>query len=107
MLHSSERNIRCEYPVVLRGRPFNQVTQEEFCPLITQVSVNEIQPYSAVVSWESRENTELSGFEIFYQALDGALDDVSIYFNRCGCLYLTIFNSFLFVSIICCLNTCI
>lgn len=82
MLHSSVRSIRCEYPVVLRGRPFNQVTQEEFCPLITQVSVNDIQPYSAVVSWESREHTELSGFEVFYQAVDGAVDDVSTFHTK-------------------------
>lgn len=66
------------------------MTQEEFCPLITQVSVNDIQPYSAVVSWESREHTELNGFEVFYQAVDGAVDDVSTFRTKIASLFLSI-----------------
>lgn len=77
ILQSSERFIRCEYPAVLRGRPFSQVTAEEFCPLITHVSIDDVQPYSVSVSWKNREHNGLSGFEIFYQAMDGGIDDVS------------------------------
>lgn len=77
ILQSSERHIQCESPAVLRGRPFSQVTAEEFCPLITHVSVDDVQPYSVSVSWENREHSGLSGFEIFYQAIDGGIDDVS------------------------------
>lgn len=76
-MHSTERFIKCDAPFTLRGRPFASVTPEEFCPLITGVSVDEIKDYSIIVSWQNREHSELDGFEIFYQAIDGGVDDVS------------------------------
>lgn len=52
---SGERFIQCEYPAVLLNTPFNQViTAEKFRPLITQVAVDDVQPYSVSVSWENR-----------------------------------------------------
>ena len=84
-MHSTERFIKCETPLSLRGRPFATVTPEEFCPLITEVTIDDIQRYSVVVSWQHREHTGLSGFEIFYQALDGGIDDVSP-FSKCSLL---------------------
>lgn len=89
-MHSTERFIKCETPLSLRGRPFAAVTPEEFCPLITEVTIDDIQRYSMVVSWQHREHTGLSGFEIFYQAIDGGVDDVSIFIYFL-CLYLSIF----------------
>lgn len=89
-MQSSERFIKCETPLSLRGRPFATVTPEEFCPLITEVTVNDIQQYSVNVSWQHREHTGLSGFEIFYQAIDGGVDDVSSFFF----FYVFIFRSF-------------
>lgn len=77
-MHSAERFIKCETPLSLRGRPFTTVTPEEFCPLITEVTIDDVQRYSVVVSWQHREHSGLSGFEIFYQAIDGGVDDVSI-----------------------------
>lgn len=74
-MHSTERFIKCEAPLSLRGRPFATVTPEEFCPLITEVTIDDIQRYSVGVSWQHREHTGLSGFEIFYQAIDGSIDD--------------------------------
>lgn len=79
IMHSTERFIKCDAPFSLRGRPFATVMPEEFCPLITAVSVDDIQRYSIVVSWQNREHSELDGFEIFYQAIDGGIDDVSHY----------------------------
>lgn len=76
-MHSTERMIRCETPAALRGRPFATVTSEEFCPLITDITIDDIQRYSVVVTWKNREHNGLSGFEIFYQAIDGGVDDVS------------------------------
>lgn len=92
-MHSTERFIKCETPLSLRGRPMATVTTEEFCPLITEVTIDDIQRYSVSVSWQHREHTGLSGFEIFYQAIDGSIDDVSVshfehYLNR-----FKIFNS--------------
>lgn len=92
IMHSTERFIKCETPLSLRGRPFATVTPEEFCPLITEVTIDDIQRYSVVVSWQHREHTGLSGFEIFYQAIDGGVDDVSP-FSKCYLNRFKIFNS--------------
>lgn len=78
-MHSTERFIKCDSPISLKHRPFATVTPEEFCPLITEVTIDNVQQYSVVVSWQHREHNGLSGFEIFYQAIDGGgVDDVSI-----------------------------
>lgn len=77
IMHSTDRIIRCETPLSLRGRPFATVTPEEFCPLITEVTVDEIHRYSVAISWQNREHNGLSGFEIFYQAIGEGVDDVS------------------------------
>ncbi|XP_031636562.1 protein artichoke [Contarinia nasturtii] len=78
IMHSTERFIKCETPLSLRGRPFAAVTPEEFCPLITEVTIDDIERYSVVVSWQHREHTGLVGFEIFYQAIDGGVDDTEL-----------------------------
>lgn len=78
-MHSTERFIRCETPLSLRGRAYATVEPVEFCPLITEVTIDDIQRYSVGVSWANRDHTGLSGFEIFYQAIDGSFDDVSVH----------------------------
>lgn len=99
-MHSTERFIKCETPISLRGRPFATVTPEEFCPLITEVTILDIQRYSVVIAWEHREHSGLSGFEIFYQAIDGAVDDVSIHYRvsynfiECVCVWVCCLNRF-------------
>lgn len=84
IMQSTERFIKCETPLSLRGRPFATVTPEEFCPLITDITIDDIQQYSLNISWQHREHTGLSGFEIFYQAVDG-VDDVSSKWNNIFC----------------------
>lgn len=88
IMHSTERFIECDAPFSLRGRPFATVTPEEFCPLITTVGVDDIQRYSITVSWQNRDHSELDGFEIFYQAIDGGVDDVSHYNSYVACIEL-------------------
>lgn len=102
IMHSTERFIKCETPLSLRGRPFATVTSEEFCPLITDVTVDDIQRYSVVVSWQNREHTGLSGFEIFYQAIDGGVDDVSHYYHFSFLFFLFIFKYFHHIWWCCC-----
>lgn len=45
---------------------------QDFCdaPLIMKVAIQDIQPYSVLVSWQSREHSGLSGYQVIYQSLD-------------------------------------
>lgn len=64
--------LRCDQPPELRGRIFGQLVPQQFCdqPLIRKVAIQDIQPYSVLVSWQVRDHTGLSGFRVLYQALD-------------------------------------
>ncbi|XP_055844308.1 protein artichoke [Episyrphus balteatus] len=66
--------LRCEHPGELRGRIFTKMEPQQFCdaPLIPKIAIQDIQPYSVVVSWQSREQFGLNGYEIVYHAMDGA-----------------------------------
>ncbi|XP_030381073.1 chaoptin [Scaptodrosophila lebanonensis] len=62
--------LRCEHPTELRGKVFGRMEPQQFCdaPLIPKMAIQDIQPYSVVVSWQSREHLGLNGFEIVYHA---------------------------------------
>lgn len=49
---------------------------QQFCdaPLIPKIAIQDIQPYSVIVSWQTtREHLGLSGYEIVYHAIaDGS-----------------------------------
>lgn len=64
--------LRCEQPAELRARIFQRLEPQQFCdqPLILKVAIQDIQPYSVLVSWQGRDHTGLSGFRVLYQALD-------------------------------------
>lgn len=64
--------LRCDQPAELRGRIFGELVPQQFCdqPLILKVAIQDIQPYSVLVSWQGRDHTGLRGFRVLYQALD-------------------------------------
>lgn len=51
---------------------------KEFCdaPLIMKLAIQDIQPYSVLVSWQGREHSGLSGFQVVYHSMDSN-DEVS------------------------------
>ncbi|XP_013109794.2 uncharacterized protein LOC106088689 [Stomoxys calcitrans] len=63
--------LRCEHPAELRGKIFAKMEPQQFCdaPLIPKIAIQDIQPYSVIVSWQSREHLGLSGYEIVYHAI--------------------------------------
>ncbi|EDW75170.2 uncharacterized protein Dwil_GK19841 [Drosophila willistoni] len=67
--------LRCEHPTELRGKVFGRMEPQQFCdaPLIPKMAIQDIQPYSVVVSWQSRDHLGLSGFEIVYHATGDGL----------------------------------
>lgn len=45
---------------------------QDFCdaPLIMKLAIQDIQPYSVLVSWQSREHSGLSGYQVIYHSLE-------------------------------------
>lgn len=80
---SNQSYLKCEQPVDLRGRIFAQMEPQDFCelPLIAKLAIQDIQPFSVVVSWQKREHSGLNGFEVKYQQIDADIEDVSIDFQ--------------------------
>ncbi|XP_057336057.1 protein artichoke-like [Microplitis mediator] len=69
--------LRCEQPSELRGLVFLDLDPHAFCstPLVLEITIQEIQPFSVVVIWQSRNHTGLHGYQIVYRNLD-ALNEV-------------------------------
>lgn len=80
----NDQRLQCEQPSVLRGKVLTDMNPDDFCeiPLILDIAVQNIQPHSLDVSWAHSESSDLNGFEIFYQALDNGIDDVSFLFKQ-------------------------
>lgn len=64
--------LMCDQPSELHGRALIDLQPQSFCnaPLIVKVAIQDIQPYSVVVSWQSREHSGLQGYHIIYHPLD-------------------------------------
>lgn len=71
--------LRCEHPKDLQGKVFTEMEPHEFCdmPLILKLAIQDIQPYSVLVSWQSREFSGLHGYRITYESVD-LFDEVSV-----------------------------
>uniref|UniRef100_A0A182JMC3 LRRCT domain-containing protein n=1 Tax=Anopheles atroparvus TaxID=41427 RepID=A0A182JMC3_ANOAO len=70
-------NVRCEQPGEAQGKLLLTMEPQEFCdvPLILKIAIQDIQPYSVLVSWQSREHSGLHGYHIIYYSLD-AMEDM-------------------------------
>lgn len=75
-------HLKCEQPINLRGSIFIDMEPQAFCdiPLILKLAIQDIQPYSVLVSWQSREHSGLHGYQIIYHSLDG-VDEVIYILN--------------------------
>lgn len=60
--------LRCEHPEDLHGYSFIQLTSQKLCdlPVIIKVAIQDIQTYSVIVSWQSRNQSGLTGFQVAY-----------------------------------------
>jgi hypothetical protein len=52
---------------------------QDFCdaPLIVKLAIQDIQPFSVLVSWQSREHSGLNGYQVIYHSLE-VQDEVSV-----------------------------
>ncbi|XP_011498192.1 PREDICTED: chaoptin-like [Ceratosolen solmsi marchali] len=66
--------LRCDQPPELRGLVFLDLEPRKFCsaPVIPKVSIQDIQPYSILVSWQSRNYSGVHGYEVIFYALDNS-----------------------------------
>ena len=66
------RGLRCEQPPELRGLLFFDLEPPRFCstPLVLKLAIQDIQPFSVIVSWQSRNHSGLHGFRVAYHALE-------------------------------------
>lgn len=69
--------LRCEHPPELRGRIFLDLDPEQFCdqPLVIKLGIQDIQPFSVLVSWQSRNHSGLHGYQVLYYSLD-TIDEI-------------------------------
>lgn len=75
---TGKSQLNCNQPETLKGKDFLKMEPQDFCdaPLIMKLAIQDIQPYSVLVSWQSREHSGLSGYEVIFQSLE-VPDDVS------------------------------
>ncbi|CAK1546169.1 unnamed protein product [Leptosia nina] len=61
-------NLRCEHPEELHGYSFLELTSQKLCdvPVVIRIAIQDIQTYSVIVSWQSRNQSGLSGYQVAY-----------------------------------------
>lgn len=64
-------SLRCEQPPELRGKLFLELDPPTFCttPLVLKLAIQDIQPFSVVVSWQSRNHSGVYGYQVAYNAI--------------------------------------
>lgn len=80
-------HLRCDQPAKLRGRILMEMEPHRFCdaPLILKVAIQDIQPYSVHVSWQTREHSGLHGYHVVYRSMEdgGDSNEVSVFDGNC------------------------
>lgn len=66
--------LKCEQPAELRGQTFLELDPPAFCttPLVLKLAIQDIQPFSVIVSWQSRNHSGVYGYKIVYNAISSA-----------------------------------
>ncbi|XP_035710126.1 protein artichoke [Folsomia candida] len=65
-------NFICERPDEFRGRGILDLDLDSFCssPAIVKLAIQDVQPSSAIISWQGRNNSAMQGYMIGYHALN-------------------------------------
>ena len=64
--------LRCQQPPELRGLVFLELDPHAFCsaPLVLKLAIQDIQPFSVLVSWQSRNHSGIRGYQVAYHAVE-------------------------------------
>lgn len=98
---SSGSRLNCNQPENLKGKDFLKMEPQDFCdaPLIMKLAIQDIQPYSLLVSWQSRDHSGLSGYQVIYQSLEVPDEVCSFSLSLMSkCLQLSLASFFFFPS---------
>lgn len=62
------RNLQCEHPEELHGYRFIELPSQKLCdiPVVIRIAIQDIQTYSVKVTWQSRSQNGLSGYQVAY-----------------------------------------
>lgn len=84
-------NLKCEQPTEVRGRQLLEMEPKAFCdaPLIVKLAIQDIQPFSVLVSWQGREHSGIVGYQVVYHSLD-SLDEVCNFTLLIICVFIFI-----------------
>lgn len=69
---STQSQLNCNQPDKLKGKDFLKMEPQDFCdaPLIVKLAIQDIQPFSVLVSWQSRDHSGLNGYQVIYHSLE-------------------------------------
>lgn len=79
MKHPENQQLKCQSPENLHGKVFVELDPEQFCnqPMVVKLGIQDIQPFSVMVSWQARNHSGLFGYQLAYYAVDN-LAEVSL-----------------------------
>lgn len=62
------RNLQCEHPEELHGYSFIKLPSQKLCdvPVVIRIAIQDIQTYSVIVTWQTRNQNGLSGYQVAY-----------------------------------------
>lgn len=81
--------LRCQQPPELQGLVFLELDPHAFCsaPLVLKLAIQDIQPFSVLVSWQSRNHSGIRGYQVAYHTMEN-IDEVT----PKRCLYIIVVN---------------
>ncbi|XP_041970710.1 uncharacterized protein LOC121727098 isoform X2 [Aricia agestis] len=61
-------SLRCEHPEEKHGYVFFELPLQKLCdvPVLVRIAIQDIQTYSVLVSWQSRNQSGLNGYQVAY-----------------------------------------
>ena len=70
ILQSYSGHLRCDQPANLRGHVLLQMKPQSFCdvPMIVKLAIQDIQPYSLNVTWQSGQPSGLEAYRVVYRS---------------------------------------
>lgn len=76
--------MKCHSPDRLAGKVFIELDPEQFCnqPMVVKLAIQDIQPFSVLVSWQSRNHSGLYGYQIAYYSTDSVEEVSSIFIKQ-------------------------
>ena len=92
--------LRCQQPPELRGLVFLELDPHAFCsaPLVLKLAIQDIQPFSVLVSWQSRNHSGIRGYQVAYHTMEN-IEEVTRFPSICAYVVVAT-NTWIFVPLL-------